>query len=79
MFYYCSFSVVSAITESRLFGHVVFSVSSNEQAPNAKMMAELQRLAAREKTADVRIITTRVITPADYDEFIKMGVRGVKI
>lgn len=78
MEYYITFTGVNR-SDTRFFEAAVFSVSNSETAPNAKILKAYKEKGERYAFAGMCIVQSRVITPDDFQEFIKMGVQSFKI
>jgi hypothetical protein len=79
MFFYATFVACHLASDQRLlFDHAVFSISSQVTAPNARML-KAYSIQVQQHVTHIRMTFCRVLSPDDYQEFLKMGVSNFKI
>jgi hypothetical protein len=78
VFYYSVFVTVQAIGghPTPCYKSILFSISSQEQAPLSKMLLAFRNYMKSQESA---MLHCRVITPDDYQEMLKMGVENIKL
>lgn len=72
MFYYVTFAGYKTSASVRIYDHAVFSISSLIQAPLSQILKHYKKRA--DHVDNIRIVLCRVITPDDYQGFLREGV-----